>query len=56
MLKCAIQLGSNFSVDNKAVLPDATSDAKGATLSTIQYPSDAKYLELNGLLWHIQYV
>lgn len=56
MWKCPIQLGSNFSVDITAVLPDATSDAKGAALSTIQYLFDAKHSVLNGLLRHIQYV
>lgn len=55
MCKRALQLRSNFSVDTAAV-PDATSDAKGPTLSTIQYPSNAKYSRLDGLLQHIQYV
>lgn len=54
--ECATQLGSNRGVRDTAVLPGATSDARGATLAAVQYPSDAKHSELNGLLRHIQYV
>lgn len=50
--KCAAQLGSNSSVHGTAVLPGVNSDARGATLATIRYPSDAKHSELNGLLRH----
>lgn len=50
--KCAAQLGSNSSVHDTAVLPGVTSDARGATLATIRYPSNAKHSELNGLLRH----
>lgn len=50
--KCAAQLGSNSSVHDTAVLPGVTSDARGATLANIRYPSDAKHSELNGLLRH----